>query len=76
MSGEGSERGARDDGPTGYEPHGARPPVEDPAERPERRLAIDAREEQLADPSTSDPSPSSGDAAHDQRRDLPDAQPG
>ena len=66
-----------DDGRTiGFEPHGELPPVETPAERPERRLSLDAREEQLADPATRDPSPSSGTAAQDARRDLPDAEPG
>jgi hypothetical protein len=62
--------------PAGYEPHGVHPAAEDPADRPERRLTVDPREEQLGDASTRDPSPSSGDAADDERRDLPEAQPG
>ena len=65
-----------DEDTIGFEPHGVRPPVEDPAERPERRLTIDPREEQLLDPSTNDPSPSSGLAEDDEhRRDLPNAEP-
>lgn len=65
-----------EDGGAGYEPHGVHPAADDPADRPERRLTIDPREEQLADASTRDPSPSSGTASDDERRDLPDAQPG
>jgi hypothetical protein len=65
-----------DEDTIGFEPHGVHPPVEDPAERPERRLTIDPREEQLLDPSTNDPSPSSGLAEDDEhRRDLPNAEP-
>ena len=78
MTGQGDGRGPGTTGgePGGYEPHGVHPPAEDPADRPERRLTVDPREEQLADPATRDPSPSSGKAADDERRDLPDAQPG
>jgi|1186.fasta_scaffold629630_2 hypothetical protein len=65
-----------DDRTIGFEPHGELPPFEAPADRPERRLTIDPREEQLADPATRDPSPSSGAAADDERRDLPEAEPG
>jgi hypothetical protein len=72
----GGAAGETGDRPAGYEPHGVHPAAEDPADPPERRLTIDPREEQLADASTRDPSPSSGSAADDERRDLPDAQPG
>jgi hypothetical protein len=66
-----------EDGRTiGYEPHGELPPIETPAAQPERRLTIDARDEQVADPASRDPSPSDGPAGDDQRRDLPVAEPG
>lgn len=60
----------------GYEPHGAAPPVEPPESRPERGLTVDARDEQVGDATPRDPTPDTGVAADDQRRDLPDAQPG
>jgi hypothetical protein len=72
----GSDPASAGSRPEGYEPHGAHPPAEDPADRPERRLTVDPREEQLSDLATRDPSPSSGNASEDDRRDLPDAQPG
>ena len=61
----------------GYEPHGGIPPVEQPDARPERGLTIDAREEQVNDAATRhDATPDTGLASDDQRKDLPDAQPG
>ena len=65
-----------DDRTIGFEPHGELPPFETPAERPERRLTVDAHDEQIADPATRIPSPSDVPAGEDARRDLPDAEPG
>jgi hypothetical protein len=70
------QRLVNDEGTVGFEPHGERPPIADPVERPERRLVVDALEEQVGDPATRDPSPSAGLAGDDARRDLPDAEPG
>ena len=70
------QRLVRDGRTVGFEAHGERPPIDDPAERPERGLTIDAHDAQVADPASRDPSPSDGVAADDARSSLPDAEPG
>jgi hypothetical protein len=70
------QRLVRDGRVVGYEPHGEHPPIEEPEERPARRLTIDALDSQVMDPTNRDPSPSDGAPADDDRRDLPDAEPG
>jgi hypothetical protein len=70
------QRLVRDGRTVGFEPHGERPPIDDPAARPERALTIDALDSQVADPTNRDPSPSDGMPGDDARRDLPEAEPG